>query len=352
MGTPTGRIRWMLMLLLAAGLAPPLQAQSVQHETVRPAAGPQQAPSVLGHGCATPGAGLAKSPNEAPSTELKIPDQQPSDCSRDRIRSDPKTEVSRAGFAQAVCLALGREAMANDLPAEFFTRLIWQESRFDPRARSHKGAEGIAQFMPGTARWRGLSDAYEPFQALHESARWLAELRAQFGNLGLAAAAYNAGPGRIQNWLAGRGGLPHETRHYVRVVTGHTVEDWSQQRVKTDEARIIKIIPCNDIAKLLWRAERRASAAVLGAGPVSGLWGLQLAGDWSESRALAEFRTLQERFPAILGDKQPVVLRGQLAGKGSAIWYRVRVAESSRERAQLLCGRLRAAGGNCLVFKN
>jgi hypothetical protein len=108
----------------------------------------------------------------------------------------------RTSFIEAVCSAIAREAMASNLPAEFFTKLIWQESRFNPRARSYKGAEGIAQFMPGTARWRGLEDSYDPFKALHKSARWLAELRDQFGNVGLAAAAYNAGPGRIRSWLS------------------------------------------------------------------------------------------------------------------------------------------------------
>ena len=69
------------------------------------------------------------------------------------------------------------------LSTAFFTRLIRQESDFDPKAISRAGAMGIAQFMPGTARWRGLADPFEPKQALEESARWLTELRAAFGRL-------------------------------------------------------------------------------------------------------------------------------------------------------------------------
>ena len=141
---------------------------------------------------------------------------------------EPFSANSPNRFVEAVCLAIGHEAFANGLPVEFFTRLIWQESRFNPNARSHKGAEGIAQFVPGTARWRGLSNPYEPFTALRESARWLGELRAQFGNLGLAAAAYNAGPGRVQNWLSHAGELPGETRAYVRIVTGRSAEEWAR----------------------------------------------------------------------------------------------------------------------------
>ena len=111
-------------------------------------------------------------------------------------------------------------ALANNLPLEFFARVIWQESRFRPDAvgpmtRSGDRAQGIAQFMPRTAAERGLLDPLDPVQALPKSAEFLRELRGQFGNLGLAAAAYNAGPRRVQR-LARRHRLDAaETRNYV-----------------------------------------------------------------------------------------------------------------------------------------
>src|SRR5260370_41215664 len=92
------------------------------------------------------------------------------------------------------CLALAKAAAAHDLPLDFFVRLIRQESNFDPFSVSHKGAQGIAQFMPGTARWRALAAPFVPLQALYESARCLRELRDQFGTLGLAAASILPGP--------------------------------------------------------------------------------------------------------------------------------------------------------------
>src|SRR6185437_11657775 len=124
------------------------------------------------------------------------------------------------------CGMLETAAGKYGLPTDFFRRLIRQESDFDPKAISRAGAMGIAQFMPGTARWRGLADPFEPKQALEESARWLSELRALFGNLGLAAAAYNAGPQRVKEWIARRGNLPGETRAYVRIVTGRSPDEW------------------------------------------------------------------------------------------------------------------------------
>ena len=126
-----------------------------------------------------------------------------------------------------------RGAVAHGLPLEFFARVIWQESRFRPGVvgpvtRSGDRAPGIAQFMPRTAAERGLLDPFDPVQALPKSAEFLRELRAEFGNLGLAAAAYNAGPQRLRDYLAGRGGMPAETRTYVAAITGMTVDEWAR----------------------------------------------------------------------------------------------------------------------------
>ena len=140
--------------------------------------------------------------------EPAIPAQKPAEAARE---SDAR---------EAMCLMIESAARAQDLPLEFFARVIWQESRFrsdavGPVTRSGQRAQGIAQFMPGTANERGLLDPFDPVQALPKSAEFLGELRDQFGNLGLAAAAYNAGPRRVQEWLAGTGPMPQETRNYV-----------------------------------------------------------------------------------------------------------------------------------------
>ena len=99
--------------------------------------------------------------------------------------------------------------------------------RSAPSPATASAREGIAQFMPGTASERRLLDPFDPVQALPKSAEFLSELRNQFGNLGLAAAAYNAGPRRVQEWLAGTGPMPQETRNYVSAITGTSVDDWA-----------------------------------------------------------------------------------------------------------------------------
>ena len=117
-----------------------------------------------------------------------------------------------------ICQTLNAAPVENGLPADFFVRLIWQKSKFNPDARSPKGALGIAQFMPRTALCRGLVDPLQPHEALRESASFLREFRRTFGNWGLAAAAYNAGVGRVSGWLSGRAALPDETRAFVRII--------------------------------------------------------------------------------------------------------------------------------------
>src|SRR6195952_4688770 len=130
--------------------------------------------------------------------------------------SEKKAEPQRPETArdtdtrEAICLMIESAAKSQDLPLEFFARVIWQESRFQsdaigPMTRRGQRAQGIAQFMPGTASERRLLDPFDPVQALPKSAEFLNELRGQFGNLGLAAAAYNAGPPRGQDWLSGPG---------------------------------------------------------------------------------------------------------------------------------------------------
>jgi soluble lytic murein transglycosylase-like protein len=110
---------------------------------------------------------------------------------------EPQPPAANPPTADDICRTLEQAAAENGVPVEFFARVIWQESRFNARAVSPKGAAGIAQFMPQTASWHGLADPFDPVEALRHSANYLRELRDQFGNLGLAAAAYNAGPGRV-----------------------------------------------------------------------------------------------------------------------------------------------------------
>jgi hypothetical protein len=159
--------------------------------------------------------------------------------------------VAPASPTEKFCHALRETAEASGIPVPFFARLLWQESRFKSNEVSQAGAQGVAQFMPETAAEVGLDDPFDAMKALPASAKFLRKLRDDFGNLGLAAAAYNAGPGRIQKWLAKESELPRETRDYVRIITGTTAEDWTARA----DALAIRIdlpreAPCEGIGSL------------------------------------------------------------------------------------------------------
>jgi Transglycosylase SLT domain len=205
-------------------------------------------------------------PPQTPEDQVVAPapdNQQPAQATPEPAPPPPESRprLSREEVCQMIEQAANEEA----LPLEFMARLIWQESRFDPLAVSPVGAQGIAQFMPRTANGRGLTDPFEALPALFESAEYLRELRHQFGNLGLAAAAYNAGPKRVQDWLAKRGSLSQETRNYVRFITGYSVEAWAGAEPPSVDDIVLEQFHCNEIPKLAAQRYRRVMADVLAA---------------------------------------------------------------------------------------
>ena len=108
-------------------------------------------------------------------------------------------------------------ARKHGIPENLFLRLVQQESGFNPNARSHKGAIGLAQLMPGTARALRV-DPHDPSQNLEGGARYLKQMYQKFGSWRLALAAYNAGPGAVEK----HNGVPpyKETKNYVKVILG------------------------------------------------------------------------------------------------------------------------------------
>ena len=246
----------------------------------------------------------------------------------------------------SICRLIETSARAEKLPVDYLTKLIWQESRFNAGAVSPKGAQGMAQFMPGTAAERGLADPFDPEQAIPKAANLLAELRARFGNLGLAAAAYNAGPQRVSDWLAGKGGMPAETRNYVLIVTGADVEDWRAGASAPAYAGSPE--SCVKITAALKRRRGTLFATLAPTAP----WGVQLAGNFSKGLALSAFSRARARLATVLAGVQPMVIGSRLRSRGTRVFYRVRAPAQSRVEAQGLCDRIHRAGGACVVLKS
>lgn len=121
--------------------------------------------------------------------------------------------------AQKIAVALLRESEEHDVDPRLIFALITQESRFNPRAVSPVGAQGLGQLMPGTAAGLGVHDAFDINDNMDGTVRYVASQLKSFGRLSLALAAYNAGPGNVQKY----GGVPpfSETKTYVRKIWTH-----------------------------------------------------------------------------------------------------------------------------------
>ena len=169
-----------------------------------------------------------------------------------------------------------------------------------------------------------------------------------------SAAAYNAGPQRVQDWLSVRGGLPKETRQYVQIVTGHSAEEWTGGTARAN-LELPEPMPCSDVAKFGFRTAAKSDSGVVKAPanssfPATPSWGVQLIGSPSQASALALFQQLQKAYKNLLMARQPLVIQSKVGT--SSFWYRVRVATDTRSEAERLCSGLRAAGGSCLVQRN
>jgi hypothetical protein len=222
-----------------------------------------------------------------------------------------------ATIRHLICRMVDGAAAVNGLPSAFLTRVIWQESRFRSTARSPAGAEGVAQFMPQTAAERGLADPTDPGQAITHAASFLASLTARLGNLGLAAAAYNAGLGRVMKWLQGQSDLPTETRLYVVAVTGRQPEDWRGRSANGSAALPRADEPCVAVTDELARSSPPRMAPAK-----APAWMAQLDG------------TLARAIGLLNAVPQPV----------SA------APSSSQASVDALCASIRALGASCQVL--
>lgn len=161
------------------------------------------------------------------SSQAKLLDGRLSRQYEASVRLTPKGKAVE-GVAEAVPRYTGRYrgeylahakavAQRHGVPEDLFLRLVQQESGWNAAAVSHKGATGLAQLMPDTARLLGV-DIHDPKQNLEGGARYLRMMYNKFGNWRLALAAYNAGPGAVEK----HGGIPpyDETQNYVRAILG------------------------------------------------------------------------------------------------------------------------------------
>lgn len=264
-----------------------------------------------------------------------------------RIYAPPLPPEKKPATVNQICALIESNADEYGLPKNYFARLIWKESRFDHRAVSPVGAQGIAQFMPYTARERGLADPFDIEQAIPASARYLRDLKSALGNWGLAAAAYNAGPTRVSNWKRSGGFLPLETEDYVLDITGTPADDFAAGKEITERPLDPKLS--------FTEACRRLPVIRTATIPMSRIkpkpWGIQVAGNFRRSAAVNQWNRLRKQFFSVLSGHSPVISRVRTPIGRRGI-YAVRIGADSRQQANDICSKLRTAGGACIVLRN
>lgn len=272
----------------------------------------------------------------------------------DRICSTSETGriecIRKQHFVFDTCNAIESFALRHGLDPHFFARLIWQESRFDPNALSPAGARGIAQFMPHTAKRRGLKDAYNPAEALAHSALYLAEMTARYGNLGLAAVGYNGGEARAEGVIAGTGGLAQETVDYVRIITGVPYPEWLEYPAPAPDLRLSKTLPfdlaCFDLAR------NRRMTALRYALPGLKPWGIQMAFGTSKTTARTNFKEMTRACASLVKGEAPDLVFKKSRAAPNGGYYMVRLGRRDREKAMDDCAAFRKSGCICKVYRN
>lgn len=269
----------------------------------------------------------------------------------ERCTDDGFSCVRVETFVPDICRTIERAAVDAQLDKHFLARLLWKESLFEPNAISPKGAEGIAQFMPGTARLVQLDDAFNPAKAVHAAANYLRRLELTFGNIGMAAVAYNGGEGRAERFRASGGTLPYETMDYVQAITGFDAWSWRTDPPAPDKVdlRLDREKPFFEACTEL--ASKRKLRQFEGARPTVQPWGVMLASHPSRAGVQRQIGALQRKLRPVLGGREVSYVYRRVNGNPRRVYTAQIGAESRREAAQL-CQKLRVVGSACIVLRN
>ncbi|RJE80407.1 lytic transglycosylase domain-containing protein [Paracoccus sp. JM45] len=276
----------------------------------------------------------------------------PRKISEDRRCTDDGRDCIRKDFYAAdVCKLIERNASEQGLDPAFLARLLWKESRFEPSAVSPAGALGIAQFMPGTADLYWLDDPFNPAQAIHKAAWYLGNLADRFGNIGLAAVAYNGGENRAARFVQQQTTLPYETIDYVESITGFGAHRWRDNPPAENE---LKLALADDMA-FRPACEKMAgdrSLREFNTQPRVFPWGVIVASHPSRSGAAQQVARLNRTLRPILDEGASVgYVRKRMNGMPKAV-YTAQIGYDSKTAAASFCNRFKRVGGRCIVLKN
>ncbi|MCF3973768.1 lytic transglycosylase domain-containing protein [Paracoccus salsus] len=270
----------------------------------------------------------------------------------DRLRctDDGRDCIRLESYVADVCKLIERNAADRGLDAGFLARLLWKESRFEPGAVSPAGALGIAQFMPGTADLYDLHDPFNPALAIHKAAWYLRHLRDMFGNMGLAAIAYNGGENRAARFIARQTTLPYETQDYVEAITGFDALRWRDNPPAARDLRLA-LDPDKAFRPACEEMAGNRSLREFNVQPRVFPWGVIVASHPSQPGAAQQVARLNRSLRPILEGKRVGYVRKKLSGMPRAV-YTAQVGYDSKTEATEFCLLLKRVGGRCIVLRN
>nr|WP_318272555.1 lytic transglycosylase domain-containing protein [Paracoccus saliphilus] len=268
-----------------------------------------------------------------------------------RCTDDGRDCIRKDSYAADVCKLIERNASEQGLDPAFLARLLWKESRFEPSAVSPAGALGIAQFMPGTADLYWLDDPFNPAQAIGKAAWYLGQLSQRFGNIGLAAVAYNGGENRAARFVAQQTTLPYETVDYVESITGFSAHRWRDNPPAPSDLKLA-LVPEMPFRQSCEKMAGDRKLREFNTQPPVMPWGVIVASHPSQAGAAQQVSRLNRTLRPILDDGARVgYVRKRLSGMPRAV-YTAQVGYQSRNEAATFCARFQRLGGRCIVLRN
>lgn len=267
-----------------------------------------------------------------------------------RCSDDGRDCIRLEHYVSDVCKLIERNASQHGLDPNFLARLLWKESRFEPGAVSPAGAIGIAQFIPSTADLYDLDDPFNPALAIGRAAWYLRYLTDMFGNIGMAAIAYNGGENRAARFLAKQTVLPYETQDYVEAITGFNAWRWRDNPPAAGDLNLA-LDPDRPFRPACETLAGNRSLREFVVQPRVFPWGVIVASHPSQAGAAQQVARLNRSLSPILQGKRVGYVRKKLSGMPRAV-YTAQVGYDSKSEATAFCLKLKRVGGRCIVLKN
>lgn len=242
-----------------------------------------------------------------------------------------------------LCQMLEQTARHHFLDPGFLARLIWQDSRFELGRISAAKLVAEPQLNSDKPGLGDVSEHLNPAQIVERTGRYIAYLKQEDGNIGLAAMAYDAGERGAFGFMAGNVALRQRSVEFVKLVTGISAERW---RNDPPDSHDFSLSPELDFMNACIALAH--GRALHPPGTKLDPWGVQLGKIYPMNRAKLEHARRVRSCPQISAQKVDYVAQQHRFAGRRALWM-ARIAQTGRDAALALCAEIRQSGCACRV---